>query len=134
MKCVLDTAVAVAFLRPSDTHHQRAFRFVTPVLMGKHELVLPTIFEVEVLASLARASVPAGDGRASTAAFLNRAKVVTLGPLAARKAAQVAVSCRLRGMDAIYAWVAQREGIPLVTFDRELVDRASAICEVICPA
>jgi predicted nucleic acid-binding protein len=133
MRYVLDASVAVAFLRPTDANHPRALTFMQKALSAQNECLVPAIFEVEVAAALARASVDAADVHRLMAVLLARAHVVTLGPKAARKAAQVAISCRLRGMDAIYVWVAQREGAPLVTLDREVCDRAAKHCEIICP-
>jgi predicted nucleic acid-binding protein len=133
MRFVLDASVAVAFLRPGDVHYERAVAFVRPVLTGIHSIVVPSIFEVEVSAALARASVSGSDIRTFVGAFLDRAEVITLGPKAARKASRVAQACKLRGMDAIYVWLAQREEAPLVTFDLQVLERAGASCEVVCP-
>jgi predicted nucleic acid-binding protein len=133
MRYVLDASVAVAFLRPTDANHPRVLKFMQKALSAPHDLLVPAIFRVEVAAALARASIGAGDVDRLMAVLLARAEVVTLGPKAARKAAHVAIACRLRGMDAIYVWVAQREGAPLVTLDREVCDRAAKHCELICP-
>ena len=133
MRYVLDASVAVAFLRPTEALHGRAVAFVSPILTGTHTLVVPSIFGVEVTAALARASFPREKIRRFVGAFLVRSTVVTLGPIGMRNAARVAEVTRLRGMDAIYVWVAQREEIPLVTFDRDVAVRATGACEVIHP-
>ena len=52
-----------------------------------------------------------------------------LGPAAA----QLAASAGLRGADAVYAALAQHLSIPLITWDEEIQQRASALLTVIQP-
>lgn len=40
---------------------------------------------------------------------------------------------RLRAADAAYVWLAERQGIPLVTSDREMLRRGAAFCQVEAP-
>jgi predicted nucleic acid-binding protein len=100
MRFVLDASVAVAFLRPGDVHYERAVAFVRAVLTGAQSIVVPSIFEVDVTAALARASVPGSDIRTFVGAFLDRAEVITLGPKAARKASRVAQACKRASCEA----------------------------------
>ncbi len=121
---VLDASVAVSSLRGSDPNHARAGSHLAPLLQGVDSVVVPVIFDVEVVASLVRAGYGAADARRAADLFVARARVVTLGPRAARAASGVAARTRLRTGDAIYVWVAEREGLSLVTFDREILTRA----------
>ncbi len=65
--------------------------------------------------------------------FLARATMVTLGPRSARQILRVVATTRLRAADAIYVWLAAREGIPLVTADIEVSRRAASVCQVVVP-
>jgi len=121
---VLDASVAISALRAGDPNHARAASHLAPLLQGMDSIVAPSIFDVEVVASLVRAGYAAADARRAADLFLARARVVTLGPRAARAASGVAARTRLRTGDAIYVWVAEREGLPLVTFDGEILTRA----------
>ena len=121
---VLDASVAVSSSRRGDENHARAKQHLTPLLMGIDSIVVPSIFEVEVVASLARVGMATAEVRRVVDGLLARARVVTLGPRAARAASDVAARARLRTGDAIYTWVALREGLPLVTFDGEILARA----------
>jgi predicted nucleic acid-binding protein len=121
---VLDASVAISSLRGSDPNHARAASHVAPLLQGTDSIVVPSIFDVEVVASLVRAGYAPKDARRAADLFLGRARVITLGPRAARAASGVAGRTRLRTGDAIYVWVAEREGLPLVTFDSEILGRA----------
>ena len=49
------------------------------------------------------------------------------------QAAQVAVDLHLRGADAVYVATAQRLSVPLVTWDREQLDRSSVVIEAYEP-
>jgi hypothetical protein len=65
--------------------------------------------------------------------FLANAAVVTIGPKRARQVQKVAVATRLRAAEATDVWLAETEGIPLVTADQEIHQRATARCQVMGP-
>jgi predicted nucleic acid-binding protein len=121
---VLDASVAISALRASDANHERATAYVVPLVQGVDSIVVPAIFEAEVVATLSRAGVSARDARRAAELFVTHADVVTLGPRAARAAASTASRTRLRTGDAIYVWVAERRLLPLVTLDAEILARA----------
>ena len=52
----------------------------------------------------------------------------------ARQASDVAITCRLRGADAVYAAVAQEFGTTLITWDQELLTRGVAAVPIQTPA
>lgn len=125
MKYVLDASVAVAALRSTEPGHAVALRRCMPLFTGHDEIVVPSLFEVEVVAALVRR----GADPARVALFFEQhfaaRTVVTLGPRAARGARAVAGLTRLRAADAVYVWLAAREGLPLVTADDEVLQRAA---------
>jgi predicted nucleic acid-binding protein len=96
--------------------------------------VVPALFIAEVRGALARL----GFDRESSSRWLDALtrqphEVVTLGPRAAKAAGEIAARCRLRGADACYVWLAQRESIPLCTLDAEMAVRGKAVCTVMEP-
>ncbi|HXQ28972.1 MAG TPA: PIN domain-containing protein [Gemmatimonadales bacterium] len=121
---VLDASVAVAALRASDANHARAVSYLAPLLQGIDAIVVPAIFDVEVVATLTRAGYAPSDARRAADLFVGSARMVTLGPRAARAASRTASTTRLRTGDAIYVWVAEREALPLVTVDADILARA----------
>jgi len=121
---VLDASVAVSALRANDANHTRAAAYLAPLLQGIDAIVVPAIFDVEVVATLVRAGYRPVDARRAADLFVSRARLVTLGPRAARAASNTASRTRLRTGDALYVWVAEREDLPLVTFDAEILARA----------
>jgi predicted nucleic acid-binding protein len=121
---VLDASVAISALRASDANHARAASYLAALLQGIDSIVVPAIFEVEVVATLVRAGYPPADARRAAELFVGSARTVVLGPRAARAASSTASRTHLRTGDAIYVWVAERHGLPLVTFDSEVLARA----------
>ena len=124
MKYVLDASVAVATLRRSEPSHADALRRCTPLFAGKDEIVVPAIFDIEVTSALVRrGAAPVTVERLFARHFASR-RLVTIGPRAARAICNIAGATQLRAADAIYVWLAVREGLELVTLDREVLQRA----------
>jgi predicted nucleic acid-binding protein len=121
---VLDASVAISALRSGDTNHARAASYLAPLLQGIDSITVPATFDVEVVATLVRCGYPPADARRAADLFVGQARSVTLGPHAARAASSTASRTRLRTGDAIYVWVAERVGLPLVTLDAEILGRA----------
>ncbi len=124
MTYVLDASVAVAALRSTEPHHAAALQRCAPLFAGRDAVVVPALFDIELVAALVRRGVAA----TRVALFLERhfatRRVVTIGPRAARAVRAVVAATRLRAADSVYVWLAAREGLPLVTLDAEVVSRA----------
>ena len=133
MRLVLDASVAVAAARPGEPAHRAARDRVEAVLSGTDELVVPVLFSVEVAASLARVGVALPAIRGYVKQLLAGAALVSLGPRAARQARETAMRWKLRAADAVYVWMAEREGVPLCTLDGELERRAGGACTIVSP-
>ena len=133
MRYVLDASVAVASLRPNEPLHAAAVAYLTPLLKGLDDMVVPSVFRIEVASALARSGFTPSQANRFVAGFVGRSTVVTIGPGRSRKIQGVAVATRLRAADAIYVWLAETEGIPLVTADREIHQRAAGRCQVVAP-
>ncbi len=133
MKYVLDASVAVAALRRQEPGHAAALHRCMPLFAGRDEIVVPAIFEIEVVSALARrGAAPASIEQFFEKHFGSR-QLVAIGPRAARAARAIASSTRLRAADALYVWLAAREGLPLVTADAEVLARGGGVCHVQVP-
>jgi predicted nucleic acid-binding protein len=135
VKLVLDASVAVAAVRPLEPDHLAARARVSAILMGQDQLVVPSIFPIEVTSALARrAAWPKSQIEDYVARLLAPpSRLVTIGPRRASGAARVAAVTRIRAADALYVWLASREGVALVTSDAEITERAAAVCTVHSP-
>ena len=131
---VLDASVAIAATRPKEPAFAVASARLARALSGADELVVPATFAIEVAGVLGRAGLPEADIRAFLDALTRSPhEVVTLGPKRARLIGKVAVATKLRGVDAVYVWLAAREGVPVCTLDQEMATRGAAVCKVIAP-
>lgn len=65
---------------------------------------------------------------------LNHLTLVPLDMQLAKTASSIAAQHRLRGSDSVYAAVASRYGCPLVTLDREQLQRAAAVVQTQAPS
>ena len=135
MKLVLDASVAVAAVRPNEPHHLRARARVGAVLTGRDELIVPALFPIEVTSALARrAAWPQPQIAAYIARLLARpCRLVTLGVKNAHASANLAAATRLRAADAVYVWLASKEGVVLVSSDEEVLQRGATVCQVQAP-
>lgn len=135
MKIVLDASVAVAAVRPNEPDYARARARVDAILTGRDTLIVPAIFPIEVTSALARrAAWPQPQIAAYIARLLARpARLVTLGARSANATASLAATTRLRAADAVYVWLASKEGVILVSSDDELLQRGAAVCQVQAP-
>lgn len=125
---VLDASVAIAAARPSEVDHARARAVVEGVLRGEDAIVVPSLFGIEVVASLARRGHPVVAAEAYVDALLAPpAETITLGPIRAARVRRCAAALKLRAADACYVWTAQRRGLGLCTLDREMLSRATGV-------
>lgn len=124
MKYVLDASVAIAALRDTEPSHKEALRRCMPLFAGEDEIVVPAIFDLEVTSALLRQGASPTSVAQFLAAHLTARTQVTIGPRAIAAVKGIIQKTRLRAADALYVWVAVREGLSLITGDREVLDRA----------
>ncbi len=127
MRYVLDASVAVAALREGEPSHEAALRRCMPLFAGADEIVVPAIFDVELVSALTRRGISLNSVARLLERHLSSRTLVTIGPRAARAVRAVVGATRLRAVDALYVWVAAREGLPLLTLDDGILARASAV-------
>ncbi len=134
MRVVLDASVAIAAQRPQEPGYAVSRARLVRFLTGLDTVVVPSFFVVEVSGALSRLGFDAkGIGRLADRLTAPPHEVVTVGPRSAKAARGVAIRGKLRGPDALYVWLARREGIPLCTLDQEIITRGASFCQVIAP-
>lgn len=95
-----------------------------PLFAGDDEIVVPALFDIEVVAALTRRGIEPKRVIGFLAQHLAQRRLVTIGPRAIRGANRILRLTHLRAADALYVWVAAREELPLVTLDKEVLARA----------
>jgi predicted nucleic acid-binding protein len=134
VRIVLDASVAIAAQRSTEPSYAASRARLVRFLTGADTVVVPSFFIVEVSGALSRLGFDSkGIGRLVDRLTAAPHEVVTVGPRGAKAARSVAVRGKLRGPDALYVWLAHREGVPLCTLDHEIVTRGARFCQVIAP-
>jgi predicted nucleic acid-binding protein len=132
----IDASVLVAAATRDDPANDESVRFLRAALGAGLAVHQPTLTLVEAVASIARRTNDVTLAREAGLRLLRMPRLV-VHPLdleAAAEAAAIAGRAMLRGADAIYAATAMRHGTTLVTLDRELLARTSAIVDTVTPA
>jgi predicted nucleic acid-binding protein len=134
MRIVLDASVAIAAQRPQEPAYFASRARLVRFLTGADTVLVPSFFIVEVSGALARLGFDSkAIGRLVDRLTAPPHEVATVGPRSAKAARLVAIRAKLRGPDALYVWLARREGAPLCTLDREIITRGASFCQVIAP-
>jgi predicted nucleic acid-binding protein len=133
---VIDASVYVSRVQRQEVHHLASVRLLETVAARGVVVVCPEILVPEVAAALAR-GVDDTEMAWRAAAHLRTLpghRFVGVDRALSDLAARLAAGCRLRGCDAIYAALAQREGARLITWDEQQRGRAATIVDTLTPA
>jgi predicted nucleic acid-binding protein len=134
-KVVVDASVWVSRLIPQDVHHSASSGWIERYITTGNLLVAPALLLVEVAASVSRQRGQSALAR-SIVGDLSATDELQLVPLDAallQATVNTAIDLQLRSGDAFYVAVAHQLGVPLVSWDREQLARASTIITVFSP-
>lgn len=132
---VVDASVWVSSYVPRDAFHSQSQAWIREHVERDVGFACPSIVMPEVAGAVARNLGSFGSGR-TAATEVTSLSVVSVYPLdshLAQLSATIAADIRLRGADSTYVALAANLGIPLVTWDQELLERASKLSEVRTP-
>ena len=135
---VLDASVWISRTIVTDRNHAASRLWVARHLRAKKVFVVPILFELEVAAAISRVTKDPILARRQIAQLrrLNTRGVMRFVPLLAelmQNATGLSIDFGLRAADAIYAALAQRLGVDLVTFDAELLSLPVSTIKTIRP-
>jgi len=128
----VDASVFVNALSPDEEGSETSAKFISQLKQGGATFIQPTLFVLEVVASVARKQ---GDTELALEVLQELKKIPNLTLLDldhnfADFASEVAAKHRLRGSDAIYTAVALRFGTELITLDKEQLARLPKVLSV----
>jgi predicted nucleic acid-binding protein len=133
---IVDASVWVAIFRENDVHHDVCIAFLDLALANQHDLNIPNLALAEIAGVFARQT-----GRARLATRTVRAVLALphvrrhgLNDALGDRAAALAASRRLRGADAVFVALAEALDQPLITLDREILERSIGVVEADAPA
>ena len=133
---VLDANIWISRTLPGEPHRETSLRWLNAQAAMGAALAVPNLALAEIAGGVARRTGDAQDGREAVGMLLRipSLTVVALDRPLGDRAMELAAQLRLRGHDAVYVAVAEALGIPLVTWDQEVLARASAVVRVLQPS
>lgn len=124
----VDASVWIGFLDRNDPFNAASEALLQRVQTSSAPCYSPEFAVLEIACAVARRHRDERTGRAAASLLRRNARLQLID---SRQLLPIAeeIGCRvlLRGADALYAAVAQATGTPLVTWDRELIERAGAL-------
>jgi predicted nucleic acid-binding protein len=132
---VIDASVWVAVFRAGDVHHESGMAFLEAALARGAELHVPNLALVEVAGVFARQSAAGAAARRTVRALKSLPGLQRhyLDDGLTEKAWTLAARCRLRGADAVYVALAALLRAPLISLDREMLDRGKQVVRTLTP-
>ena len=132
---VIDACVWISWFVPHDSNHMQAQKWLNGHAAAGGEMAAPAFLLLEVAAGTARATnnTTAAQQLANNLANLASLLLINVDGALIADAVNVATQHRLKAGDALYVVVAQRLGIPLATFDQEIIQRTTNIITTVVP-
>lgn len=132
---VVDASVWVSRLVPQDVNHDASRLWLERYIIEGGLLVAPALLLIEVAAAISRQT---GQSALSKQAvrylqYVRAMRFVPLDSTVAETAVEVAADLQLRAGDATYVAVARLLSIPLVSWDREQVERSKSVTATYTP-
>ncbi|MDW7774896.1 MAG: type II toxin-antitoxin system VapC family toxin [Methanosarcinales archaeon] len=132
MNICLDSSVIVAALRKQEVHHEAAKNLLEAIKDGEHIAIEPYIVLIEIVAAIKR--------RTGSTELANRVKngfldidtinFMDLESTRASDASEIAMNLGVRGMDAIVIQIAKEFNVPLITLDKEMIEKAKSFIDI----
>lgn len=132
---VVDASVWISWLLAQDINHDASLFWMERYISKSGVFITPTFLFIEVGGALSR--ITGQDVKAKEALknimAINSIHVTPMNSSFVQHAIQVAIDLRLRAGDATYVAVAHRLNIPLISWDREQVQRAGSLIAAYTP-
>ena len=126
---IVDASVWVAAADPTDAMSDPSRDFLSQVAARELPIALPDFAKLEIACALARRLHSAEHGRSLADQILGSPLITTypLNRAMLQQCVQVGTWTFLRAGDAVYTALAKELDGDVVTWDRELIDRAGAL-------
>ena len=131
----MDASVWVSWLRPSDVNHVASGIWIEQYIAREGLMVEPALLLIEVAASISRQTGQALRAKEAinTLRSISKIHIVPLDSALLQAAVDAAIDLQLRAGDSIYAALANQLNIPLVSWDKEQLQRARSITVTYTP-
>ena len=125
MKVVIDSSVFVAAFREKEPYSREAFSIVERLQEGSLSAYLPVSVVIEVVAAIRRrsGSVELAEQVGQAILTLPDISLIDLTTFRMARYLELAQEIGLAGMDVIVVGTAQEFDVPLLTLDKEIIER-----------
>ncbi len=132
---VVDASVLVSVYHAPDAFHQPSVAWLQQYIRSGAIIVVPLLVLSEVAGSIARQTSAPQQGHEAVRQLraLPNLVLVPIDERLATLSAQLAADLRLKGADAIYVAVAAQLDLPLISWDREQIERGGRLITALRP-
>lgn len=135
-RVTLDASVAVSAFSPTEIRSGDSLRLLELLRRDQTTIVVPTLIRPELAAVLRRSTEDTSKAADLERSFASLPRVVfhPLDDRIADMAVEIALTCGLRGADAVYAATARHFDATLITLDEEQRTRLPADMSALYPS
>ncbi len=132
---VIDASVLVSWMVFNDANHDASYSWIKRYRAMRGLLVAPSFALIEVAAAIARQTRQPALAKAAMKDLysVSTLRIVHLDSILVRSAVEIASDLQLRAGDATYVAVAYKLNIPLVSWDKEQLQRGRAFLTTFTP-
>ncbi|MGH2497049.1 MAG: type II toxin-antitoxin system VapC family toxin [Ktedonobacteraceae bacterium] len=132
---VVDASVWVSWLRPSETNHRSSSTWMEQFITKNGFLVSPAMLLIEVAASISRQTGQALRAKEAITKLnsISKIQIFPMDSSLVQMAVDIATDLQLRAGDAIYVALAHQLNIPLISWDKEQIQKASSLITTYTP-
>lgn len=122
----------VAALRKQEVHYEASKNLLEKVKDGNHIAIEPYIVLIEVVAAIKRRTGSTELAKRVKNDFLaiDTINFTELESIRASDASEIAMNLGVRGMDAIVIQTAKEFNVPLITLDKEIIEKAKSFVDI----
>ncbi len=130
---VVDASVWVSRLMQSDSNHRASETWSNRYTLAHGIFVAPEFIIVELAAALSRITQQPFAARQTAMALYHNFDIKAVDTALLHLASGLAADLRLRAGDAIYVALAHKLGVPLISWDKEQLQRAAPLVQTYSP-
>jgi predicted nucleic acid-binding protein len=131
---VVDASVWASLLMPPDPNHVASVAWSSTYITAGALIVVPELMLVELAAALVRQTQqPTTVKQTVRGLYHSVLKIAAADTNLLQLAMELAVDLRLKGAEAMYVALAHQLGVPLISWDKEQLQRSSSAIETFAP-